>query len=89
MSSNRVSLCSYKREVMGKLTTGVLFVSIMTIACTSQTNKGMSEGMQQIPTSVETKTTFSSSAAKVDESGDSAFIRPMHKYKHQKKVIIK
>lgn len=90
MFSNRVSLCTYKREVMGKLTTGVLFTCILTAACTSKTNKRMTEEMQQMPTKVETKTSFSYAAAKVNGLGDSAvFIRPMHKYKHQKKVIIK
>jgi hypothetical protein len=75
---------------MGKLLSGVFVVSAITIACSSQTNE--KEDIQQgsAKANVETKTNTSSAAAKSNGQGDSTVvIRPIHKYKHQKKFKLK
>jgi hypothetical protein len=74
---------------MEKLSIGFLFIMTMAVACSSQTNSKRPEDKQQTSTlkNVEMKTNTSSSAAKVSEQSDSAIlIRPIHKYKHQKKI---
>lgn len=75
---------------MQKLLTGVLFFSSMIAACSTPTSKKVIQKTQQTPAIIETKTNTSSSAAKANESGDSAVvIRPVHKYKHLKKLKLK
>jgi hypothetical protein len=77
---------------MGKLLLGFLFVSTLTIACSPQTNKKMPEDIQlkSANANIETKTDTTSSASKTNERADSTvIIRPIHKYKYQKKYKIK
>jgi hypothetical protein len=77
---------------MAKLLIGFLFVTTVTIACSTQTTKKMPGDMQlnSINANIETKTDISSSAAKTNERADSTvIIRPIHKYKYQKKYKIK
>jgi hypothetical protein len=77
---------------MGKLLSGVFVLSTLALACTPQTNGKMKEDTEQGSTkaNVETKTNTSSSAAKSNGQGDSTVvIRPIHKYRHQKRIKIK
>jgi hypothetical protein len=77
---------------MGKLLSGVFVLSTLALACTSKTNEKMNEDTQQgsAKSNVETKTNTSSSAAKSNGQGDSTVvIKPIHKYRHQKKIKIK
>jgi hypothetical protein len=74
---------------MGKYLTSVLFISSMIIACSTSANKKMIKDKQQLPAGIETKTNTSSSAAKASEPGDSVVIKPVHKYKHPKKLKLK
>jgi len=77
-------------RVMGKLLISFLLISTLTIACTSQTNEKVLNDEQQTRANVETKTNTSSSSAKANDQGDSSvIIRPVRKYKHQKKFKIK
>ena len=77
---------------MGKALISFVFVCTLAIACSTPTQKRTTEDIQQIPanSNFETKTNTSSSAAKANEASDSTtIIRPVHKYKHQKKYKIK
>lgn len=75
---------------MGKFLSGILFIITMIVACSSPNEKKVVNSPQQKQANVETKTNTSSSAAKANNETDSAvIIRPVHKYKHQKKFKLK
>ena len=75
---------------MGNSLIVLLLISTMIIACSNPTSKNVI--MRQTPANANlvTKTNVSSNAAEAGDRRDStAIIKPMHKFKHPKKLKLK
>ena len=77
---------------MGNSLIVLLLISTMIIACSTPTSKNVIENMRQTPANANlvTKTNVSSNAPEAGDRRDStAIIKPMHKFKHPKKLKLK